>query len=79
MSPEPLEDGATHEHRPVGVEHHLLGVEVEGRLAARRQAERAPLEGPGGDEVDEFAMRMGCHRRQYIRSGVHDGADRPAF
>ena len=56
---EPVEDRAADEHRPVGIEHHLLGVEIETRLAAGRQAKRAPLQGAGGDEVDQVAG-TGC-------------------
>ena len=52
---EAVEDRPADEHRPVGIEHHLLGVEIETRHPARREREGAPLQGTGCDEVDQVA------------------------
>jgi hypothetical protein len=39
----------------VGIEHHLLGIEIETRLAAGGEAKCAAFQGLGLDQADEFA------------------------
>ena len=53
--PQAFEDRPPHEHRTVGVENHLLGVEIKARLAARGKPEGAAFQGLGLDQADEFA------------------------
>ena len=56
MGLEPPQNGPAHEHRTAGVEHDLLGVEIEACFPAAGEPKFAPLEGPGRDEVEHVRI-----------------------